>query len=157
MLTPDDFVFGQRGRFGLSEDQMRAGRFVQNAGWFNQHGQRCGYGDLSVEDMQRIASELEDGEIFVVLSEYHWRTRLFSAFTDAERKAMGPGHCNMGFFYVADHCQYIIRKGEILAVANDKGAYLPCQHWAAELPGGRYVSLAEARLVLKVHCIKATA
>src|SRR6185369_424422 len=42
---------------------------IKNAGWYNKAGEKLGWGDLSTDDFFRIRRELEDGEMFIILSE----------------------------------------------------------------------------------------
>ncbi len=55
--------------FGLSCGQIRGKDFVHNGGWYNKQGEKLGWGDLAVEDFQKIRRELEDGELFIILGE----------------------------------------------------------------------------------------
>lgn len=57
-------------RFGIHEGQCLADDFVHNGRWFNRHGHYLGWGDLSERDLNTIANELEDGELFLVMREY---------------------------------------------------------------------------------------
>jgi hypothetical protein len=65
------------GRFGLRGGQMRGGisKVIHNGGWHNGKGQKLGFGDLDTIDISRIARELEEPEVFTVLSERnsYWR------------------------------------------------------------------------------------
>ena len=67
-LNRGNFRYGQT-LFGLHDGQMRIHKLCRNAGWYNQHGQRFGNGDLSLSDFETIALSLEEGELFVVLRE----------------------------------------------------------------------------------------
>ena len=55
--------------FGIHNDQIRGYDFVHNGGWYNQKGEKLGWGDLSIDDIETISLELKEGEAFVVLSE----------------------------------------------------------------------------------------
>lgn len=55
--------------FGLSCGQIRGKDFVHNGGWYNKAGEKLGWGDLAVEDFQKIRRELEEGEMFIILGE----------------------------------------------------------------------------------------
>ena len=60
--------------FDLRTGQMRDSysenrRIVKNAGWYNANGHKLGWGDISPRDIQAIARDIQEDEIFVVLSE----------------------------------------------------------------------------------------
>lgn len=56
--------------FGLRHGQRRPlrGLVARQAGWFNAAGERLGIGDLSTDDLARIAREIKPGELFIVVS-----------------------------------------------------------------------------------------
>lgn len=56
--------------FGISCGQIRSKDFVHNGGWYNRQGEKLGWGDLAVEDFQKIRRGLEDGEMFIILGEH---------------------------------------------------------------------------------------
>ena len=55
--------------FGLMYAQNRTDEVIRNAGWFNKAGEKLGWGDLSIRDMDNISALLPDGELFLALSE----------------------------------------------------------------------------------------
>lgn len=56
--------------FGLQYGQNLCGKeIIRNAGWYNHLGQKLGYGDLSIEDLDKIAASIAEEELFIVLSE----------------------------------------------------------------------------------------
>lgn len=57
------------GLFGLRCEQVRGRYLIHAAGWYNAEGEQLGWGDLAVTDFVRIARELQDHELFVVLSQ----------------------------------------------------------------------------------------
>ncbi len=57
---------------GLRDGQMRSFEervWAGNVGWFNKEGSLLGFGDLSAADMNRIADQLDEGELFIILGE----------------------------------------------------------------------------------------
>ena len=110
--------------FGLRCGQIRGKDFVHNGGWYNKAGEKLGWGDLSVEDFQRIRRELEEGEMFIILGESD------SFWNFVERPGL-LGHNAVtkpdveapGVDYVAAKARYIITKrpedGFGMYVVND--------------------------------------
>lgn len=109
----------EQGLFGLSRDQMRSGPgMLANAGWYNQHGEYLGHGDLSYRDLARIASELEPDEVFIVMAEADWRYP-----EDVERKGGPIGnkfYMELSTSYVARYCMAILVGGVILNVPGHR-------------------------------------
>ncbi len=114
--------FNQSGAliFGLHCGQIRGNDIVHNGGWYNSRGEKLGWGDLSAEDLVRIATELADHEVFVILPErasfwnfvQHNPGPLGSnAVTDVTEQAPGVD-------YIAQECLYLIKQGVIYAVAR---------------------------------------
>lgn len=97
--------------FGLSCGQIRGKDFVHNGGWYNKLGEKLGWGDLSVEDFQRIRRELEEGEMFIILGEsdsfWNFVTRPGLLGHNAVTK---PDVEAPGVDYVAAKARYIITK-----------------------------------------------
>lgn len=61
---------GRSDLFGLRDGQVRFDqKLIHNGGWFNKAGHYLGLGDLSVDDITRIADGLKEGEVFIVLRE----------------------------------------------------------------------------------------
>lgn len=93
------------GAFGLYSSQMRSGlaKLVHNGGWYNQTGQKLGWGDLSAHDLERVFKEVDEGHTFIVLSERdsHW---------DFFRRVPAGDPCEKGVDYVAEHASYIVHK-----------------------------------------------
>lgn len=44
-------------------------KLVHNGGWYNREGEKIGWGDLSLSDMENVQRHLESGGVFIVLSE----------------------------------------------------------------------------------------
>lgn len=89
--------------FGLCNGQIRAKDFVHNGLWYNKLGEKIGSGDLSTEDFLTIRRELEEGEMFIILSEHAYSLDLI-------RK---PGLLDVNALdvdYVAAKAKYIITK-----------------------------------------------
>lgn len=63
--------FDSRSRlFGLACGQMRVRRtFGHNAGWYNKKGEKIGWGDLETKDIKNIQNEINEDELFIILSE----------------------------------------------------------------------------------------
>jgi hypothetical protein len=105
--------FGRTGNlFGLHCGQIRSRDFCHNAGWYNKLGEKLGWGDLSVEDFQRIRRELEEGEMFIILGEqdsfWNFVTRPGLLGHNAVTK---PDVEAPGVDYVASKARYIITGG----------------------------------------------
>lgn len=103
--------------FGLRNGQMHhlQTRLVHNGGWYNNHGEKIGWGDLSDKDFQRISRGLKTGEVFVVLGEVAatWN------FTDsAPNKSITVGlkEESPGIDYVAMHAAYVITRKKMYVV-----------------------------------------
>lgn len=73
-LTKGMFADPACNTFGLKYGQIKNNEVIRNAVWFNFNGDRLGSGDLTIDDMNNILSELDEAELFVVLSEQsaHW-------------------------------------------------------------------------------------
>ena len=88
--------------FGLRCGQRRDDDLVHNGGWYNKAGERLGWGDLSHDDLQRIAAGLQKGELFIVLPE---RASFWNYATPVDQPS--PVHAP-GVEYVAEHARYVI-------------------------------------------------
>lgn len=106
--------------FGIHEGQVRADDFVHNGGWYNAAGEKLGWGDLTGRDIERIASELIEGEAFYILSECdsYWDCPA------ANKTLPGPE-------YVKDKVKFIIEPGKLVVMVN--GSHFPSQRHEAEL------------------------
>src|ERR1700686_2213735 len=91
--------------FGIACGQMRAAELVHNGGWYNKDGEKLGWGDLSLSDMDRIASELEEGELFVILGEQDsfWSFVYARGLPNIGLEETAPGKA-----YVADKARFIV-------------------------------------------------
>lgn len=112
--------------FGLRCGQGRGGdtKIGHNNGWYNRAGEKLGWGDLSAEDLQRISSELEDGELFIVLSEqdsfWNFVTHVGIVGSACATK---PEVEAPGVEFVATRCRYIVAQHQIYFVDDED--YLP--------------------------------
>ncbi len=103
--------------FGLSCGQIRSKDFVHNGGWYNRAGEKLGWGDLSVDDFQRIYRELNDDELFIILGErdsfWNFVTRpgLIGSMAETEPTVEAPG-----VDYVAEKCRFIIGRNGLYLV-----------------------------------------
>ncbi len=111
--------------FGLSYGQIRTDALIQSAGWFNNKGEKLGYGDLNLQDLICIRRNLcEDN--FIVLSEGN---SLWNIPSGMDKTAPG-------LEYVMENASWVIDCGVIYRVANlnkefewvdtDDGTYLKC-------------------------------
>lgn len=66
-LVVGAFNESEEGMFGLRIGQERNNCLVMDAGWYNVAGERIGHGDLDPLDLQAIADELAEEEVFIVL------------------------------------------------------------------------------------------
>lgn len=103
--------------FGLICGQMRVMELVHNGGWYNQHGEKLGWGDLSKDDLNRIKAELEPGEIFVVLPEHasFWNFVTHPGMIGS-MSVVKPDEQAPGVDYIREHCSWIITPGKIYEV-----------------------------------------
>jgi len=106
--------------FGLKRGQLRHNRLVKNGGWYNERGEKLGWGDLSPDDFRRIRRELEDDERFIVLGEgdsfWHFvkKVNFVRAVLVVRPEVEAPG-----IKYVAEKCRYIIQKETSHFVSDD--------------------------------------
>ena len=102
------------GLFSLFCGQMRGTSVSHNGGWYNQLGEKLGWGDLSQKDLEKISKGLKPGEAFIVLGEHEsfWNfvTRFgpIGAMCEKTLEESAPG-----IDYVADHARFAIFPGEI--------------------------------------------
>lgn len=96
--------------FGLVEGQMRRHhKMTHNSGWYNRAGEKLGWGDLSSDDMARIASEIPVDEFFIALSESksYWDHRTNNIPEDSP-----------GVAYIAEHAMYVITSLQMYRVSD---------------------------------------
>lgn len=108
--------------FGLRTGQMRHPDTIHNGGWYNARGEKLGWGDLNVADYTRIQAQLEEDDVFVVLTEqdsfWNFVTKLGGTLgclheTNAEMYAPGIA-------YVKEHVFLLITR-ERAAYVGDAG------------------------------------
>lgn len=103
--------------FGIRCGQCRSQDMVHNGGWYNKAGEKLGWGDLSPEDFLKIAKELEEGELFIILPE----SASFWNFVE-NIGAIGsmcttkPDIEAPGVDYVAENASYVIAKSAVYLV-----------------------------------------
>ena len=103
--------------FGIRCGQIRARTIVHNGGWYNQRGEKLGWGDLSPEDFQRISDGLENGELFIVLyeSDSFW-SFVTKPVIIGSRTTVRPDVEAPGVEYVVEKCGYVIAKNRLYYV-----------------------------------------
>lgn len=105
------------GLFGLKLGQIRNERLVKAGGWYNERGEKLGWGDLSPGDFKRICLELRDDELFVVLSDVD----SFAAFVKKVDETMievQPQIEAPGIDYVAKKCRFVIQQSIFYTVSD---------------------------------------
>lgn len=122
VLVKGMYAMGGRGHvpsnaFGLHEGQCGDDSAAHNGGWYNDKGEKLGWGDLSYAQLQRISQEIPEGETFYVLPE----SASFWKFVDK----IGPigALCTTkpdinapGIEYVQAECRWVIRRGNVTKV-----------------------------------------
>lgn len=108
----------------IYEGQIRGKEFCHNAGWYNMTGEKIGWGDLDVKDLNNIAKKLPKGESLFILGEQDSFWKFVEKFgiigwtckTNEKEK-------NPGLDYVLDKFRYMIKDGKIFGdyPYNDKG------------------------------------
>jgi len=103
---------------GCHDGQIRSDDTVHNGGWYNLAGEKIGWGDLSKEDLTRLAKNLDD--TLIILSEHDsfWTfvtknpgpTGAFSSTSEKEK--------NPGLEYLWQKARYIVQDKQILFVSD---------------------------------------
>lgn len=108
----------------IYEGQIRGKEFCHNVGWYNEIGEKIGWGDLDIKDLNKIAERLPVGEAFFILGEQD------SFWKFVEKFGIIGGMCktnekekNPGLDYVLDKFRYMIKDRKIYGdyPYNDKG------------------------------------
>lgn len=101
---------------GFRIGQMRgymAKKVGHNCGWYNKDGVKIGWGDLSRDDLDKVAAALPVGEILVVLGEHtsFWNfvTRVGVIGDMCEKTA---SEAAPGVDYIAEHAVFVVMPGE---------------------------------------------
>lgn len=84
--------------FGLSYGQNRQNDIIRNAGWFNHRGEKLGFGDLSLHDIDNIAADIPDDELFIILNEGNTTWNMPS----------GMDRFKPGIDYVMNHASWLV-------------------------------------------------
>jgi hypothetical protein len=75
LLTKGLYLDGEDGPFGLRVGQrisMRTGGFLSKCGWYNKRCQLIGFGDLDRTALLRIAAEIPEDELFLIVFGKEW-------------------------------------------------------------------------------------
>jgi len=112
--------------FGLTYGQIRTDALIQSAGWFNNKGEKLGYGDLNLQDLIRIRKEIlsEEGE-FIILSEGN---SLWNIPSGMDKTAPGIEYVMENASWVVANLVYRVSNlnKEFEWVDNNEGSYLKC-------------------------------
>lgn len=113
--------------FGLCEEQTRFNKTVHNGGWYNAAGEKIGWGDLSNDDLRRLAAELPEGEIFVVLGEHDsfWPFVTHSPGPTGAQATTSAGEKAPGLAYLVEHARWFVRRGGACVVFGDEAYASP--------------------------------
>jgi hypothetical protein len=57
-------------KFGIRTGQIRAMEHVHNGSWYDRDGLKIGWGDLTKEDIFRIAKAIPEDDVFYVVGEH---------------------------------------------------------------------------------------
>ena len=102
-------------KLGLRSGQLRADDFVHNGGWYNDRGEKLGWGDLSPSDVLRIVQSLEPGDAFYVLSEQDSFWNFVTALGPiGSLCATSPNVHAPGLPYVEEHARYLLLPNTIV-------------------------------------------
>jgi len=124
--------------FGLSCDQDRDEALVEDAGWYNADGERLGWGSLTALDLRRIAAELADGEVFIVLSVFdsYWGLGYGQGQLPNGCQPYGQNMASPGRDYVASKCEFVVTRHHVYRVDHEAWAVSEHQPLAAAFVGG---------------------
>lgn len=100
--------------YNLRCGQMRTNDLVHNGGWYNNKGEKLGWGDLSSDDLIHLSNTLLEGEVFYILPEgaSYWK------FVETYEKKSEPLLTMEapGIEYVQQNCRWVIWSGTIIEV-----------------------------------------
>ena len=101
--------------FGLFTGQIRSSSVVNNGGWYNNLGEKIGWGDLSKNDLQKISRGLKSDEAFIVLGEHEsfWNFVTHYGVIGALCQTK-PEEQNPGLDYVIKYARYAIFSNQIM-------------------------------------------
>lgn len=92
--------------FGLESGQKRQYDYIHNGSWFNNSGEKIGSGDLSPDDLRKIAQELWSEQFFIILS---------------EKNSIELGN-STDLNYLAQKCSFVITRNKLFYV-DEAGNY----------------------------------
>lgn len=101
--------------FGLVNGQFRTDSVLNNAGWFNEKGEKLGYGDINHNDLARIVSDMRKDEKFIVLPEFDTSWGL----------PKGADGNNPGYDYVIQHAAWVVLPNGVVLRARNFDKHLP--------------------------------
>lgn len=141
--------------FDIRIGQMRShrGKRTHNSSWFNRDGEKLGWGDLSEDDLVRIAREIEPGEIFAAVSEH-------ASFREIEGRVRQAREAGLeavadrdapGSAFVGEFCLLVVERGIVRTVAYEPGK----EQVLAEGVVERMVTQGEAASVVTRHAATA--
>jgi hypothetical protein len=97
-----------RAVFGLVTGQIRGHDLFSKAGWYNEKGEKLGWGDISPRDVKNIQNYLELGQAFILLSENasYWSFTKFHGRADE----VHPSERAPGIDYCLQNAKLVITK-----------------------------------------------
>ena len=101
---------------GLHSGQMRnSPTRAHNGGWYNAAGEKLGWGDLTLEDLERVAGLLEPNDVFVVLPESasFWGFVTHNPGTTGAACTTDPTELSPGVDYVVEHAYLMAVDGVV--------------------------------------------
>lgn len=114
--------------FGLSCGQMRGHDIIHNGGWYNQEGEKLGWGDLCLLDLLQISKRLQYGhrgephQWFIVLHEndsfWHFRDDASEIQAFGWLQHMKPDMHAPGIRYVVSKAAYAIAPNAIFCMGD---------------------------------------
>ena len=113
----EPFKEGEQGLFGLAQWQAREDAICREVSCYNPLGEELGSGEMSVADIERISSELEVGECFVIAHSAFSSFR----FLEQQESSVQKGESVLsidapGTEYVVEQCQFVLVKGSVYFV-----------------------------------------
>lgn len=99
----------------LHDGQIRGQDFCHNAGWYDKHGNKFGWGDLSLKDFREIQKKLPENEVFIILGERDSFWNFVTAVNGpiGRMAEVSDEEKNPGLDYVCNKFRYLIDKNEI--------------------------------------------
>lgn len=108
-------------RLGLhGSGQMRMKNLIHNGGWYNQDGEKLGWGDLAATDLNRIATLLTPGEVFITLGEHdsHWAFQAVSREGPLRKLGLRDEQ-TPGQMYVLARARWAVFPHEVFGILSD--------------------------------------